>query len=146
MKPRNFANIIFVLLLVAGLLLSGCQSSTPEPQQPSPVAEKVGVTYKIGFAPGVTGGGSFLGEPERNVAEIISAQMEQSGGILGPDGVKHPVEILIGDTESNPDVAVSVARRYIDEDEVVAVIAGSVAFQSGPAPTATGAETAPRPR
>ena len=126
MKPRNIANIIFVLLLVAGLLLSGCQSSTPEPQQPSPVAEKVGVTYKIGFAPGVTGGGSFLGEPERNVAEIISAQMEQSGGILGPDGVKHPVEILIGDTESNPDVAVSVARRYIDEDEVVAVIAGSV--------------------
>jgi branched-chain amino acid transport system substrate-binding protein len=126
MKPRNFANIIFVLLLVVGLLLSGCQSSTPEPQQPSPVAEKVGVTYKIGFAPGVTGGGSFLGEPERNVAEIISAQMEQSGGILGPDGVKHPVEILIGDTESNPDVAVSVARRYIDEDEVVAVIAGSV--------------------
>lgn len=126
MKLRNIVNIIFVLLLGFGLLLSGCQSSTPEPQQPSPAAEQVGATYKIGFAPDVTGGGSFLGEPERNVAEIISAQMEQSGGILGPDGVRHPVQILIGDTESNPDVAVSVARRYIDEDEVVAVIAGSV--------------------
>jgi branched-chain amino acid transport system substrate-binding protein len=86
----------------------------------------VGKPYKIGFAPDVTGGGAFLGEPERNVAEIIAAQLEESGGVVGPDGVRHEVEILIGDTESNPDVAVSVARRYIEEDEVVVVVAASL--------------------
>ena len=116
--------LIVTLLVVGGLILAACAPpATPEPTE-APPAE--GTPYKIGFAPGVTGGGSFLGEPERNVAEIIAAQLEEAGGIVGADGVVHPVEILIGDTESNPDVAVSVARRYIDEDEVVALVMGSV--------------------
>jgi branched-chain amino acid transport system substrate-binding protein len=117
---------IVALLAAAGLLLiaSNCGPTVLEPTQ-APEAE-VGEPYRIGFAPGVTGSGSFLGEPERNVAEIIAAQLEESGGITGLDGVKHDVEILIGDTETNPDVAVSVARRYVEEDEVVAVVAGSV--------------------
>jgi branched-chain amino acid transport system substrate-binding protein len=130
MESKSFWKAIFMLTVSLALVLSGCQASTPAPtqeqvSQPEPT-EKIGTTYKIGFAPDVTGGGSFLGEPERNVAEFIAGQLTQSGGIVGPDGVKHPVEILIGDTESNPDVAVSVARRYIDEDGVVAVVAGSV--------------------
>ena len=127
---------VVALLAIIGLLLAGC-GATPEPASPpaeaaptqapaTEVPEVAGTPYKIGFAPDVTGGGAFLGEPERNVATIIAARLEESGGIVGLDGVQHDVEILIGDTESNPDVAVSLARRYIDEDEVVAVIAGSV--------------------
>jgi branched-chain amino acid transport system substrate-binding protein len=107
-----------LLVFSLSLIATGCESDESE--------DKTGAPYKIGFAPGVTGGGSFLGEPERNVAEIIAAQLEEAGGVVGPDGVQHPVEILIGDTETNPDVAVSVARRYIEEDEVVTVVAGSV--------------------
>jgi branched-chain amino acid transport system substrate-binding protein len=127
---------VTVLLIVFGLTISssGCQTNPPAPEQTSePVSEQtsepemeMGTTYKIGFAPDVTGGGSFLGEPERNVAEIIAEQLVSSGGIVGPDGVRHEVEILIGDTETNPDVAVSVTRRYIDEDGVAAVVGGSV--------------------
>ena len=138
-------SLIIALLTVLGLILSGCPKATPTeaptptkapptptkaPPTPTkaPVEKpaKEGVTYKIGFAPAVTGGGSFLGEPERNVAEIIAAKLKEEGGVVGPDGVRHPVEILIGDTETNPDVAVSVARRYIEEDEVVALVMGSV--------------------
>lgn len=118
--------LLAILVLGIGVVISSCQAATPEPQQTAQPEEQMGTAYSIGFAPGVTGGGSFLGEPERNVAEILAEEMEQTGGITGPDGVKHPIEIVIGDTETNPDVAVSVARRYIEEDEVVAVIAGSV--------------------
>ncbi|HUS70037.1 MAG TPA: ABC transporter substrate-binding protein, partial [Anaerolineae bacterium] len=64
--------------------------------------------------------------PERNVAELILEALEEAGGVVGPDGVIHPVEIIMGDTESNPDVAASLARRYIDEDEVVALVMGSL--------------------
>jgi hypothetical protein len=142
MKSRTFVVAGVLLVLSLALALSGCQVATPQPEQaPAPEAQEaaepgaegaaepeaaMGTAYKIGFAPGVTGGGAFLGEPERNVAEIIAARLEEAGGIVGSDGVKHPVEILIGDTETNPDVAVSVARRYVEEDEVVAVIGGSV--------------------
>jgi branched-chain amino acid transport system substrate-binding protein len=118
MKFKTY--LFIILLLMLGVLLSSCQSTAAEPES------QKGSTYKIGFAPGVTGGGAFLGEPERNVAEIIAEQLNAAGGIVGPDGVEHDVEILIGDTETNPDTAVSVARRFVDEDEVVAVIAGSV--------------------
>ena len=90
------------------------------------MAAPEGTTYKIGFAPSVTGGGSFLGTPERNTAEIVAAQLETTGGVVGSDGVLHPVEIIMGDTESNPDVGVSLARRFIDENEVVVLVMGSL--------------------
>jgi branched-chain amino acid transport system substrate-binding protein len=66
-----------------------------------------------------------LGEPEATVGEIVQAQLDEDGGVTGPDGVVHEVEIIIGDTETNPDVAATVARRFIDEDEVVALVMGS---------------------
>jgi branched-chain amino acid transport system substrate-binding protein len=94
------------------------------------MAAPKGTTYKIGFAPSVTGGGSSLGVPERNVGEIIKAQLEKTEGVVGPDGVLHPVEIIIGDDESKPDVAVSLARRYIDEDKAVALVMGTLTSPS----------------
>ncbi len=117
MKKIAFGTVTIIALLA--LLVSACGT-------PAPTAPAVGATYKIGFASAVTGGGSFLGEPERNVAEIIQERLNAEGGVTGPDGVVHPVEIIIGDTESNPDVAASLARRYIDEDEVSALIMGSL--------------------
>ena len=136
MKEAQFSQGI-TLVVVVGLILTACGPTampvqTPPTQSPAgevPATEasaRMAVPYRIGFASGVTGGGSFLGEPERNVAEIIAAQLQEAGGVVGPDGVQHEVEILIGDTETNPDVAVSVARRYVEEDEVVALVAGSV--------------------
>ncbi len=130
------------MIVLAALFVSGCAAPPPEPTPTPPPPEATptaapeatpteaapveGAAYKIGFASAVTGGGSFLGEPERNVAEIIQGRLEEAGGVVGPDGVVHEVEIIIGDTESNPDVSVSLARRYVDEDEVVALVMGSV--------------------
>ncbi len=117
MKRIVFAAVTMIAVL--SLLVSACA--------PPPVPEpEYGTSYTIGFAPSVTGGGSFLGDPERNVAEIIAARLDEAGGIQGPDGIWHEVEFIMGDTESNPDVAASLARRYIDEDEVVALVMGSL--------------------
>lgn len=136
---KNWLSQFVALVLIAGLMLAGCGpgpnvpegsgADTPAPAAPvssTEVSTAPGAPYKIGFAPEVTGSGSFLGEPERNVAVIIAERLKEAGGIAGSDGVRHEVEVLIGDTESNPDAAVSLARRYIEEDEVVAIIAGSV--------------------
>jgi branched-chain amino acid transport system substrate-binding protein len=129
---RSAAAVLTALLLI----LTACTPAATPTQEAAPQKEAIpqeekttaeeGVPYKIGFAPAITGGGSFLGEPERNVAEIIAAQLNEAGGIVDSNGVTHPVEIIIGDTESKPDVAVSVARRFIEEDGVVALIMGSL--------------------
>jgi len=45
--------------------------------------------------------------------------------VVGPDGVKHPLEIIIYDTEGAGETAVTVVNKMISEDEVAVVIAGS---------------------
>ena len=47
------------------------------------------------------------------------------GGITGPDGVVHPVQILIQDTQGSSDVAVTVVKKLIDDDQVVAILGPS---------------------
>ncbi len=138
MKEKTFAAVTVVVLMA--LLVAGCAAPSPAPEpttppppppeatptEAPPPGPQVGTPYKIGFGPDVTGGGSNLGEPQRNWAEIMIERLAESGGIVGPDGVLHEVEIIVGDTESNSDVAASLARRYVNEDEVVALIMGSV--------------------
>lgn len=86
--------------------------------------------YKIGVVMAETGGASSLGVPEATTARMIAAQLEASGGVTGPDGVIHPVEIVIYDSESNPDIAASAVSRLISEDEVDVLVAGSTSGNS----------------
>ncbi|NIN64658.1 MAG: ABC transporter substrate-binding protein, partial [Anaerolineae bacterium] len=112
--------------------------ATPTEAPPEPV---VGTTYKLGFCSAATGGGSSLGVPERNTAEMVLAQLEEAGGVVGPDGVTHAVEVVIYDTESTPDIASTVVTRLIDEDEVDAIVCGTLSGNSlAIAPLATEAE------
>jgi branched-chain amino acid transport system substrate-binding protein len=136
------ASVALVALLA--LVVTGCgllpAEPTPTTPPPQPTAEAtpteapteppVGTTYKIGFAPDVTGAGSFMGEAQRNWVEVLKERLEESGGFVGPDGVTHQIEIVVGNTESNPDVAAGLARRYVYEDEVVALVMGSTAAVS----------------
>ncbi|WP_448590605.1 ABC transporter substrate-binding protein [Thermoflexus hugenholtzii] len=128
-----------IVALVA-LLLAACATPTPAPPAATPTvapaapptptpAPKVGAPYKIGFIASITGPGASLGVPERNVAQMVQEQLKAQGGIVGPDGVRHEVQILIFDDESKNDTATSVARRLIEQEGVVVLVAGTL---SGP--------------
>ncbi len=100
-----------------------------------------GAAYKIGFVSAATGGGSSLGLPERNTAEMLAAQW--TDGIVGPDGVHHDLEVIILDSESNPDAGASAVSRLITEDEVDVLVAGTLSGNSlAMAPLAEEAEIA----
>ncbi|MGB9300060.1 MAG: hypothetical protein WCD51_05655, partial [Anaerolineae bacterium] len=102
MKKQAFA--VVTMIAVLALLVGGCGTpvptaapTTPPPPEattppeatatPEPV---IGTTYKLGFFSSITGPTSSLGVPERNTAEMIAAQLEEAGGVVGPDGVIHP--------------------------------------------------------
>lgn len=110
-------------------VLTACGSppaaATTAPQATTAPAAKTGAPYTIGFASDVTGGGTFLGDPEQKAAQMMVNRLQTSGGITGPDGVLHPVQIVIKDTQSNPDTAVSLAREFTDQDKAVALIMAS---------------------
>jgi branched-chain amino acid transport system substrate-binding protein len=128
-----------VVALIA-VLLAACATPTPAPPAATPTvapaapptptpAPKVGAPYKIGFIASITGPGASLGVPERNVAQMVQEQLKAQGGIEGPDEVRHEVQILIFDDESKNDTAATVARRLIEQEGVVVLVAGTL---SGP--------------
>lgn len=92
-------------------------------------AARVGAPYRIGFIASVTGPGASLGTPERDVARLVQERLNREGGITGPDGVRHEVQILIHDDQSRADVAASLARRLIEQDQVHVLVGTTL---SGP--------------
>ena len=107
-----------VLLIVMILVVSvGCSK-----QPAAPKAGSEGTTYKVGFLAAITGGAAFLGEPERDAIVMVQNQLDEQGGIVGPDGVHHKVEFLIHDTEGSGDVTIPLAKKLIDDEGVVAIV------------------------
>ncbi len=119
MNTRRVSLSIVALLTVAGLVMTGCSCPAKE-----------GSVYKIGFNSSASGSYASLGEPEAKTAEMIQEQINKAGGIAGPDGVQHDVEIIIYDDETEADKAASNVSRLILEDEVIVVVSTTGSGQS----------------
>ncbi len=122
---------VLIVLTVISLFAAACGGGKATPTQaPAPgqteETQKVGTTYKIGFMAAITGKAAFLGEPERDAALMVIEQLKkQGGGVVGPDGVFHPVEIIIEDTQGNPDTGIELAKKFINQDQVVVIVGGT---------------------
>ena len=114
MRSRVRSSLLVLLVVLVLVVPVGCKGK--------PKAGEEGITYKIGFLAAITGGAAFLGEPERDSAVMLQKQIDAQGGIVGPDGVVHPVKILIHDTEGSGEVAITVAKKLIDDEKVVAIV------------------------
>jgi branched-chain amino acid transport system substrate-binding protein len=112
MKTR-FARILSILTL--GLVLGSLgYSKTPEAKP-----------IKIGAIFAVTGGASFLGAPEAKTAEMFVNKLNESGGING-----QKIQLIIKDSGSKPENAVSLAKQLIEEENVIAIIGPSTSGES----------------
>jgi branched-chain amino acid transport system substrate-binding protein len=101
----QFAKILCVVTL--GLVMASLvYSATPDAKP-----------IKIGALFAVTGGASFLGAPEAKTAEMFVAKINEAGGING-----QKIELIIKDTGSKPENAVSLTKQLIDEEKVLAII------------------------
>jgi branched-chain amino acid transport system substrate-binding protein len=106
---RNIFRTIFVMSFI--LLMAGAVFAA------SPV--------KIGALFSVTGPASFLGEPERNTAEMMVADINKAGGIKG-----HKLELIVYDTQGDATKAVQGVNKLIKDDKVVALIGPSTTGDS----------------
>lgn len=84
-------------------------------------------TIKIGGLFDLSGKAQNIGEPTKNVAQMVVDRINKAGGVKG-----QKLELVVADTESEPSKAVVALHRLIDKDQVVAVIG----------PTTTGAAMA----
>ncbi|MBC7357516.1 MAG: ABC transporter substrate-binding protein [Desulfacinum sp.] len=84
-----------------------------------------GKPYKIGAVFSVTGGASFLGEPEKRTAEMIVEQVNAQGGING-----HPVEVVLYDDETDATKCNLAVKKLIKRDKVPVIIGPSTSGNS----------------
>ena len=132
---------IIVLLTILVLVLGACtQQTTEAPTQASEATEapateppeptqstgkETGEPYKIGVFFSVTGPASSLGIPERDTAQMLVEQVNARGGLLGPDGKLHPIELILEDDQTDATEAVLIVKRFIEEENVPVIVGGT---------------------
>jgi branched-chain amino acid transport system substrate-binding protein len=75
---------------------------------------------KIGALFAITGPASFLGEPERNTAQMVIDEINRAGGVKG-----HPLQLIAYDTQGDTTKAKQLVNKLIKNDKVVAIIGPS---------------------
>ncbi len=99
-----FARILMALTVV--VLCAGPVAAAPS-----------GDPILVGGLFAESGPAAFVGTPSRLVAEMTVKKINDAGGILG-----RPIKLVIHDTESNPDVALRMARQLVEAENVLAII------------------------
>jgi branched-chain amino acid transport system substrate-binding protein len=76
--------------------------------------------YKIGAIFAVTGANSPLGTPEKQTVEMMVEQINGKGGVNG-----RPIQVIVYDNKSDATEAVTLAKKLIEQDNVLAIIGPS---------------------
>ncbi len=97
--------VILLVLTLAGTLVAGVLAA--EKQEP----------IKLGAFFALSGPNAPIGTPTKLVAEMVVDQINKAGGING-----RPLELVMGDTESDPAKAATIAKKFIFSDKVAAII------------------------
>ncbi len=74
-------------------------------------------TIKLGAFFDLSGRAAFIGTPTKLVAEMVVEKINNAGGING-----RKLELILADTEGNPAKAASIAKKFIYQDKVDAII------------------------
>jgi branched-chain amino acid transport system substrate-binding protein len=76
-----------------------------------------GEPIKIGAFFALSGPAANIGTPTKLVAQMVVDKINKEGGING-----RPIELIIGDTESDPAKAAVIAKKFIFNDKVAAIV------------------------
>ena len=106
MTLRRFIILATICLFGIGLLVSPAQAFKG--------------TYKVGAVFAVTGGASFLGDPEKKTVEMMAEEINKAGGING-----YKLELIIYDTEGDATKCNLAVKKLITQDKVCAIIGPS---------------------
>ena len=119
-KPvqRNFRPLICLLLSVA---MFGAAVSCNNPNRPT----KDRSIIKIGFFGDLSGPTFNFGQSAKNGIVMAADEINQAGGIDG-----RRIDVVIEDDQGSPERAALLTGKLIDQDKVIAVIAGGTSSNS----------------
>jgi branched-chain amino acid transport system substrate-binding protein len=76
-----------------------------------------GEPIKIGGGFALTGDESALDLPAANGAKLAAKEINAAGGVLG-----RPIDLIIHDSQYKMDITAQIAKQFVEQDKVVAVI------------------------
>jgi len=118
----QFVRILGVLAAGWALVFSGCKKSGEAPTAPkAPAASAI----KVGAIFAVTGPAANLGGPEEKTAKMFVDKVNGAGGING-----RKIELIVKDSGSKPENAISMAKQLMDEDKVLAIVGPSTSGET----------------
>ena len=94
----------FAILVIASLLLVACGGAASGP-----------INIGGGFA--LTGDESSLDLPAANGAKLAMKEINAAGGVLG-----RQINLIVHDSQYKMDVTAQIAKQFVEQDKVVAVI------------------------
>jgi branched-chain amino acid transport system substrate-binding protein len=95
---------LLLIALTAALVVPAATTLAAEP-------------IKLGAFFALSGPAANIGTPTKLVAEMVVDKINKEGGING-----RPLELVLGDTESDPAKAAVIAKKFIFQDKVAAII------------------------
>lgn len=134
-RPLSLVSLVATLAVI-GALLAGCAGSAQPASNPAATPQGAATSvaqptpaskdpYRVGALFAVTGFNSPLGTPERDTAKMLEEQINAKGGING-----HKLEVVAYDTESDETKCVTLAKKLIEQDKVLAIIGPSSTAES----------------
>ena len=93
-----------------------------------------GEPYKIGVVADQTGGNTAIGVPAHNAVMLYADQLNAAGGVRGPDGKQHRIDVIALDAASDEAKAREAVERLVAQ-QVVGIVG----------PTSSGAALAALP-
>lgn len=83
-------------------------------------AARAAEDFRLGAFLSLTGTYTFMGDPEKKALELLVERFNDEGGVLG-----RPIRLISYDDASEPEKAMSAAKRLIENDRVDLIIGGS---------------------
>ena len=102
-------NKLFALVVIATLLLSACGAAAG--------GGGAQESIKIGGGFALTGAESSLDLPAANGAKLAVKEINAAGGVLG-----RQIDFIVHDTKYDMSVTAQVAKQFVEQDKVVAVV------------------------
>ncbi|MGA2070271.1 MAG: ABC transporter substrate-binding protein [Sedimentisphaerales bacterium] len=118
---KQLAKVVGILIVALALCVSMVTKAADAPPKGDPLRG----TIKVGAIFAVTGGAANLGGPEAKTAEMLVEKINKEGGVNG-----QKIELIVKDSGTKPENAISLAKQLIEENKVLAIIGPSTSGET----------------
>jgi branched-chain amino acid transport system substrate-binding protein len=118
---NQFMKVIGLLVAVIVLCVSGFAKAAEAPPKGDPLRGII----KVGAIFAETGDATNLGGPESRTTQMLVEKINKEGGVNG-----RKIELILKDSRSKSENAISLAKQLIEEDKVFAIIGPSTSGET----------------